>query len=70
MNIALLEKFPAGDTDSKKVTIKHMGGCLEPSIWTATIFKNFLIVPLKDTIFQKFAFTIYEILSIATHCFL
>jgi hypothetical protein len=30
-----------------------MGGCLWPSIWTATIFKNFLIVPLKATIFEN-----------------
>jgi hypothetical protein len=37
----------------------------------ATIFKDFLIVPLKSTIFEKFTFIIYiEILFFATHCFL
>jgi hypothetical protein len=47
-----------------------MGGCLRPSIWAATTFKNFLIVPLKATIFVNFTFTILkEILSFAPHCY-
>jgi hypothetical protein len=56
------------DTDTKSVSNKHMRGCLRPSIWTSTAIKNFLIIPLKATIFQKFPFTIYiEILSFAPH---
>jgi hypothetical protein len=30
-----------------------MGGCLVPSILTANVFKNFLIVRLKATIFNS-----------------
>jgi hypothetical protein len=37
----------------KRMSNKHMKGCLRPSI-----FKNFLIAPLKGTIFEKFPFTI------------
>jgi hypothetical protein len=36
-----------------------MGESLKPSIWTSAIFKNFLRVSLKATIFEKFTFTVY-----------
>jgi hypothetical protein len=55
------------------VSNKHMVGCLRPSIWTTTIFKNFLIAPLKSTIFEKFTFTIcfkiFFIFSFAPHVY-
>jgi hypothetical protein len=35
-----------------------MGRYLRPSVCAATICKNFLIVPLKATIFEKFTFNI------------
>jgi hypothetical protein len=42
----------------KKCFKKSYWGSFEPSIWTGTFFKHFLIVPLKATILEKFAFTI------------
>jgi hypothetical protein len=48
-----------------------LGGCLVPSGWTATIYKHFLIVPFKATIFEQFTFTILiEILFFATPYFI
>jgi hypothetical protein len=45
-----------------------MGWYLRPSLWTATIFKNFLIVPLKATVNEKFTYTLWiEIVSFAPH---
>jgi hypothetical protein len=37
----------------KIVSNKHMGGCLRPSVGTATKFKNFQIILLKATTFSK-----------------
>jgi hypothetical protein len=42
-----------GHCHEKSVLNKHGRGGLGPSIWTTTIFKNCLIVPLKATIFEK-----------------
>jgi hypothetical protein len=38
----------------KSVSNKYLGECLMPSTWIANIFKQFLIVPLKATIFKVF----------------
>jgi hypothetical protein len=37
------------------------GGMPRRKIWTAHVFTIFRIIPLKDTIFDKFSFTIQYI---------
>jgi hypothetical protein len=41
-----------GHWNEKNISNKHLGRCLRPSIWTANIFNNFLILRLKYTIFK------------------
>jgi hypothetical protein len=36
----------------KSVSNKYIGGCIRPSIWAATLFKDFLVDRLKGTILK------------------
>jgi hypothetical protein len=42
-----------GHWQEKRISNKHLAECLRPSIWTANICKNFLILHLKNIQFKN-----------------
>jgi hypothetical protein len=58
MNKNIYSNILKGHSQEKSLSTKHVGRCLWPQIWTAELFKIFLVIPLKVRTFETFIFTL------------